>query len=700
MKPELNLRNKFTESPPIEIVQQGKAAIKLWFSKKEKIAINETKVIFVGEGAAGKTSVMKQLMGAQFDINEPETKGININDLTVKHEETDLTLHLWDFGGQEYMHATHQFFLSRRALYVLVLDGRKEEKKDYWLKVIEAFGGDSPVVVVMNKIDTNKHFDLNRKFMREKYPSIKEFFRISCATGEGIKELLHGLSEVASQVEMVNTMWIKSWFEIRNKFTEITRDFISYDRFTELCKEYEIEEEEQDILLEHLDNLGVLLHFREFDLSDTHILNPKWVTDAVYRIINCEKIVRNDGRLKLEWVSDILKKREGSEFIYEADKQRFVINLMHKFELSFKLNENTILIPDLLDIKEPEFELDKANALKIRIEYEEFLPKSVLPRLMVKMYKDIFYAWRTGVIFKSKTYNSRVIFKTDDDKKIISIYIDGEYRRDFYSVLRNYLKEINDYYKSGFSEFIPCDCNSCKRNDNPSLYEYNELKYFQKYGRKTVTCSKIPFHEIEISRLIDDLLNHKPINLNNELLDNLLWCAKEVQQKHKTLHNNENRYNDLFQSLLKAKNYTVEQEVRTGTSEAGKEVGSLDLKISKNGKELALAEAFKIKSFAKSGKKYAANHLLKLLKNYNPSGLKQCFAICYVEMKKFETIWEEYKSNVKNFVFLYEIPKHEMQDLSSDYLDDTTDIKLGLTKHSRNGELINLYHVFMDMNNE
>jgi hypothetical protein len=45
------------------------------------------------------------------------------------------------------MHATHQFFLSKRSLYILVLDGRKEEDAEYWLKHIESFGGDSPVLM-------------------------------------------------------------------------------------------------------------------------------------------------------------------------------------------------------------------------------------------------------------------------------------------------------------------------------------------------------------------------------------------------------------------------------------------------------------------------------------------------------------------------------------------------------------------------
>ena len=32
----------------------------------------------------------------------------------------DFGVNMWDFGGQEIYHATHQFFLTKRSLYALV----------------------------------------------------------------------------------------------------------------------------------------------------------------------------------------------------------------------------------------------------------------------------------------------------------------------------------------------------------------------------------------------------------------------------------------------------------------------------------------------------------------------------------------------------------------------------------------------------
>jgi hypothetical protein len=47
------------------------------------------------------------------------------------------------------------------------LDGRRDEKTEYWLKHIESFGGESPVLVMLNKIDENPSHDVNRVALRK-----------------------------------------------------------------------------------------------------------------------------------------------------------------------------------------------------------------------------------------------------------------------------------------------------------------------------------------------------------------------------------------------------------------------------------------------------------------------------------------------------------------------------------------------------
>jgi internalin A len=376
------------ETPPPEIIRKGKDAVKAYFRSLEKgeLPLNEAKVILVGDGGAGKTSLVKRLVGKPFDENEPKTHGINIDRWEVKHQKSTIKINTWDFGGKEIMHHTHQFFLSRRSLYILVLDSRKDEKTEYWLKHIRSFGGDSPILVVLNKIDQNPSFEVNRRFLREKYSNIKDFFRLSCADNTGIDEFKKALQSAMGEVEIIRTTWAENWFHVKQQLETMNAPFISLDRYREICEEEEIDEQSgQDTLVDFLHDLGIVLHFDDLGLKDVHVLEPKWVTEAVYKLINSSIAADSKGILNPACLGEILKQQKETDYDYPPDKHHYIIELMKKFELCYPLEKGDILIPDLLAVEQPEFEFDEGNSLKFIFEYD-FLPPSVMPRFIVRMH--------------------------------------------------------------------------------------------------------------------------------------------------------------------------------------------------------------------------------------------------------------------------------------------------------------------------
>lgn len=80
-KPGILLHGNPIEDPPIEILKMGIEAIRVYFKslKGEKRALNEVKVLLVGDGGVGKTSLVKRLFGQTINKNEPQTHGINVN---------------------------------------------------------------------------------------------------------------------------------------------------------------------------------------------------------------------------------------------------------------------------------------------------------------------------------------------------------------------------------------------------------------------------------------------------------------------------------------------------------------------------------------------------------------------------------------------------------------------------------------------
>ncbi|HEY3360906.1 MAG TPA: COR domain-containing protein [Methanosarcina sp.] len=432
------------ENPPVEIVKQGREAVINYFKslEGEKKPLNEVKVLLVGDGGAGKTSLVKRIFGEEVDGNESQTQGINIRKLPVNNGDRDIKANFWDFGGQEIMHATHQFFLSKRSLYILVLDGRKDEKPEYWLKLIENFGGDSPVLVVINKIDQNPAFELNRKFLREKYSSIRGFYRLSCKSGEGIEEFIKILEDELKTVKHLEIKWPTSWFNVKSVLEDICPscpstkvngdcehcNFIEYKQYETMCDEEGIKSESaQNTLVDFLHDLGVILHFRDIPLLNTYVLEPQWVTNAVYKIVNSKEIAESKGILKPDsMLPEILKKSTEADFYYPPYQYSFFVSLMKKFELSYDIDNNTVLLPASLEIQEPDFKFDYEGTLRFVIDYD-FLPPSVMPRFIVKMNRDIKddLRWRTGVVLENKGYHCTALIRADVEAKRISIYVNG-----------------------------------------------------------------------------------------------------------------------------------------------------------------------------------------------------------------------------------------------------------------------------------
>jgi len=527
------------ENPPIEIVKKGREAIRNYFKslEEEKRPLNEVKVLLVGDGGSGKTSLVKRLLGEGFDGNEHETQGINIKGWKFKDRDKEIKVNFWDFGGQEIMHATHQIFLSKRSLYILVLDSRRDEKAEYWLKHIRSFGGDSPVLVALNKIDENPSFELNRKFLQEKYPSIKGFFRVSCKDNRGIEVFSRKLKRELAKVEHLQIEWAKSWFNVKTRLEQMNCDFITYNEYRNMCLEEKVDDKSsQNTLVDFLNDLGVIVHFKDLSLLDTHVLEPKWITEGVYKIINSEILVKRKGVLRFSLLEDILEQEKEDDYYYPPTRYDYIINLMKKFELCYAIDNDTVLLPDLLAVPEPNFDFDSNEALKFFIEYD-FLPRSIMPRFIVKMHRDIKddLQWRTGVFLENKQFNSCAVIRSDNEAKRIYINVNGGQKRDYFSSILFNLREINrSFEKLKAIEKIPLP-------DEPEIaVSYEHLVNLEEMGidlfvpegsRKKYRVSDLLGTVNNLSKqeeLLEEILNILKKNNEDEKLEEIFKFLKKI----------------------------------------------------------------------------------------------------------------------------------------------------------------------------
>ena len=301
----LTLDNNPLKSPPPEVVNQGTQAILAYLrdlptAEKQWVS----KLILVGEGGVGKTSLVRRLKDNSFDPKEPTTHGIRVEDVPMAHpSEPAVTMHLnaWDFGGQQIYHATHQFFLSERSLYLVVWNARfgwEQGKLDYWLDNIKARVPESPVLIVATHSD-ERMAAIPFEDLQGKYPQVKGQHSVSNRSGEGIKELTKSVRETAAGLPLMGGLWPSNWLrasQALRKHREKGVQSVSPSELVNVFRRHKVTGKDADVLSTWLHELGEILYFRDNpDLDDVVILDPQWVTESMSQVLESDKVVRGLG---------------------------------------------------------------------------------------------------------------------------------------------------------------------------------------------------------------------------------------------------------------------------------------------------------------------------------------------------------------------------------------------------------------------
>jgi internalin A len=520
---QLDCSDNPINTPPPEIASRGIEAIKQWLKNaSEKEYVNEVKVILVGHGYVGKTSLIKCLKGEIPDPSEPATHRIRISDISVAYNANDVKLNFWDFGGQDVMHSLHQFFMSRRSIYLLVLDGRKDEDPEYWLSMIKSCAGDSPVLIVLNKKDSNPSYDVDRRFLQKKYPFILGYYETACFGNiKGINDLQAGLIAALEKVPIVGSKWPKQWIPVKNKLMTMATDFISHADYIQICKDNSInEDKDKELLADFLNDLGIIVHFKEINLESMYILRPQWVSRAAYKIINSQVVADNKGRFKLSDLKLVMAKEDEEDYEYPIGTHKFIVDLMRKFELCYKLYHNqnfqddgVYLIPELLDQQEPPLPEHTGNCIHFYFNYDDFLPKSIIPRFIVRMHEDIENGmqWRTGLVMKINQFGSRAIVVADIKSKKIHVSVSGNDRRVHFHMIRRTFHDLHSTFENlSVKEWIPLP------DDTEYAVEYEDLIGFEIAGKEDYFVGKL-----RKTYKVKDLLDG--IESENSRMKKYLW---------------------------------------------------------------------------------------------------------------------------------------------------------------------------------
>lgn len=114
------------------------------------------KVVVVGNGAVGKSSMIQRYCKGIFTKDYKKTIGVDFLERQILVNDEDVRLMLWDTAGQEEFDAITKAYYRGAQACVLVFsttDRESFEAIGSWWEKVEIEVGDIPTVLVQNKID-------------------------------------------------------------------------------------------------------------------------------------------------------------------------------------------------------------------------------------------------------------------------------------------------------------------------------------------------------------------------------------------------------------------------------------------------------------------------------------------------------------------------------------------------------------------
>jgi len=552
----INVKGNPLMSPPIDIVEHGNSVILHYFELLEKQGIeylNEAKMLIVGQPRAGKTSLRYKLFDtdAILPTEDKTTRGIDIARLDFDYKDEDGKLrkfhyNIWDFGGQQIYHTTHQFFLTRRSLYVLVIDtgkdatGNDDTTVNYWLQVIELLGENSPLLLIRNE-KNERQINIDIPTKKTRFEFLKSDYCVNLNTlaknsktfnAQRLKEFNHLKEDIEKELKrlpLVGFPMPKNWVLIRNELQSIslTNYYITCQDYKTICESYDVNEYERQMELSRIfHDLGVFLHFQDFGALDNFIiLQNTWATDAVFAVLDNPKVIKAKGKFTDDDISEIWRDKQ-----YEPAVHKKLLALMMKFELCYSVESallNSYIIPEMLSDTPPDkYEWIPDDDLPLQYRYD-FMPNGILTRFIVRMHKHIFFlneqqvVWKTGVKINGTELDcpKTVAEITESwDNKRLFIRVKGPFCKDLMSKITFQLDQLNNEFfrqinnidqplKSKWYKLIPCNCVNCKDNPIKHFFDYGELLKRKAFGKATIECKEEPFADANIAELIDGVFS-------------------------------------------------------------------------------------------------------------------------------------------------------------------------------------------------
>jgi hypothetical protein len=554
-------KNPSLLTPPPEVVSRGTEAVLSFLQElsREHVFRYEAKLILIGEAGTGKSSLLRALHGKAFEASLEATCGIEIDTLILPHPslpDQSLLFNVWDFGGQDVYRATHQFFFTKRSLYLVVWNARlgaEHGNLDYWLNTLRMLVPSASVLLVATHCDEHI-LDLNVAQYRADYRQIVQVVQVNSETGAGIDNLKRAIAKYAAEIPLMGQPWLPSWIEVERELLASSEHSISTDTYRDLCMAKGIRAAlAHGTLGSYLHDLGKILYFRDDPtLSDIVILKPNWVAKAISLILQDRAIHDRSGILVESDLSRIWAVDEHGQ-PYDPALYPLFLRLMEHFDLCYPIDaqlpgkyETHYFIPQLLSshppLSLPIWTAKEVKAGKVHVEifyHLDFVPTGIMNWFIVRTHQyTCSMHWREGVVLSYQDHLARV--EMFPKRNEIHMEVWGPEPHAFFVILKKTMDMILSRFEGlRVRQEVPCICHrqTGETRPCPEVYRYEQdLIKRLNHGVDTIQCRE-SFCNIAVRELLyghqmsTDRHAQKMLSAESTEIIQLLHSIAEQQDK-------------------------------------------------------------------------------------------------------------------------------------------------------------------------
>ncbi len=468
----------------------------------------EAKLILVGEGGMGKSSLLRAWQQQPFNPQLPATHGIMIGTLQVPHPTQPgavITLNTWDFGGQAIYQATQQIFLTRRSVYLVVWNPRWSEeicRLPFWLDTIKALAPDAQVILVPTHRDLwQTHIDLPD--YKRRYPQIVDLCAVSNLKNTGLEALKELVASAAAETQLVGLQWPRRWVEAEQQLLARPEHHIDLRAFLACCAEHQVDATAAtESLGPTLHDLGKILYFQDDSLlKNLIVLKPDWIIAAISRILNDPHVQMAGGIVAHSDLSRIWAIDEDGQS-YDPSLYPTFLRLMERFDLCYQLEADEqgeapshSLIPLLLPPQRPgEWPIppdaSKADQARIEMRYTltGFVPAGLMSRFLVRTHRysqGLHWQYGAQLVYEGQLAQVELL---GPDRRQIRLVAWGSFPSTFFMLLKETLDTLLSRFQDiQVTQELACTCE--RQALVPHFYAYDDLaRLLERGGKARVFC--------------------------------------------------------------------------------------------------------------------------------------------------------------------------------------------------------------------